>query len=152
MSRKNTKEVILERVRNETVTNAKGCWKWTGSGSGRSGEYASINFEGKAQRLHRLMYMWHIGPISNDADVHHTCEVKRCVNPEHLVATNDHPSHHVATHCTKGHEFTLENTTHFGPNNNWRYCKTCHAARQKRYQQSDKGKATLKRRKEVEVS
>ena len=64
------------------------CWLWAGSRQ-KSG-YGQIS-EGsrdahKVHLAHRLAYQFWIGPIPEGLEVEHICEVKACVNPEHLAA------------------------------------------------------------------
>ena len=62
-----------------------GCWLWTAS-LFRNG-YGQINPEGTGvsqRRAHRLSWELHKGPIPHGAQVLHKCDVRSCVNPDHL--------------------------------------------------------------------
>lgn len=131
------KQKILSRV---TKTES-GCWIW--QGHLMSEGYAEMYFRGKLWRAHRLSYIFWKGEFDLSLDICHTCDVKRCVNPEHLwVGTHrqnmiDHVQkgrHYELkkTHCVRGHEFTEENTEwkSNGPGRNLaRCCKICQRAK-----------------------
>lgn len=67
-----------------------GCWLWTASVTGKSktakGGYGrfSINRKVSWKYAHRISWELHKGPIPNGILVCHTCDVPRCVNPDHL--------------------------------------------------------------------
>jgi len=61
----------------------RGCWLWTGSlWRGGYGQYV---LEGKPNSAHRLAFLSKGGRIPHGKVVRHTCDVRRCVNPEHLI-------------------------------------------------------------------
>lgn len=61
------------------------CWLWKASVNG--GGYGQI-WESLPSRkrwdTHRFSWVLHNGPIPEGLHVLHTCDVKRCVNPNHL--------------------------------------------------------------------
>lgn len=67
-----------------TVDDRSGCWNWDGYVS--SNGYGRLQWEGAHRWVHRVSYILHKGPIPDRHDIDHTCENKRCVNPEHLDA------------------------------------------------------------------
>lgn len=60
-----------------------GCWLWGGT---LTAEGYGLHGRGEsAPRIaHRLSYAIHKGPIQHDAVVRHRCDVRACVNPDHL--------------------------------------------------------------------
>lgn len=82
---------MLPRVSMEARFDAKvrrdasGCWLWIGSvGSHGYGQFASVHGHGPLA-THR--YAWerrHDRPVPCGMMVLHRCDVKRCVNPDHL--------------------------------------------------------------------
>jgi len=60
-----------------------GCWLWVGHcyGSGYGGFREANGFHGHA---HRYSWRLHNGAIPNEQLVLHKCDVRCCVNPEHL--------------------------------------------------------------------
>jgi hypothetical protein len=68
------------------VQKTDGCWLWTG-GVGKKG-YGLIGRGGKKDGfvyVHRLSYEINVGPIPDGKMILHTCDVRRCVRPNHLV-------------------------------------------------------------------
>ena len=64
-------------------TDENGCIHW-GLALDSDG-YGSVSIKGKAQKAHRVSYYLHKGLIPDGLVVRHTCDVKSCVNPEHLI-------------------------------------------------------------------
>src|SRR4051812_42591054 len=59
-----------------------GCWLWTGGLDAYGYGQVSIGHDGRA-KAHRLAFEMAYGPPSDV--VRHTCDVRRCVRPEHLL-------------------------------------------------------------------
>src|SRR3989337_1651382 len=73
-----TPKDFLEKVYYDTE-----CTIWLGSkGQG----YGSYRFKGKSYAVHRLSYIWFKGPIKNGYEIHHTCGIRFCINPIHLLS------------------------------------------------------------------
>jgi hypothetical protein len=141
------------------------CWLWTASCSNKS--YGKLWWGPKCEGAHRISYMLEHGldelPKTMDgsrADVMHSCDEPKCVNPAHLslgtamlnqrdkTAKGRHHMHQRKT-CKYGHEWTEENTGFLAPpsmkakdGKQWvaRYCKTCHSNRGKKYYYTVDGK------------
>ncbi len=60
-----------------------GCWEWIMS-KYKNG-YGQIKVFGKMVSAHRYSYEIHKGPIKSGFEVMHTCDVKSCINPDHLI-------------------------------------------------------------------
>jgi hypothetical protein len=60
-----------------------GCWLWFGADSGRDG-YGGIRRGGKEIKAHRASYTIFNGEIPEGMYVLHKCDVRCCINPDHL--------------------------------------------------------------------
>lgn len=59
-----------------------GCWLWTGSINNTG--YGTKGVSGKFYLAHRLSWLLNKGEIPTGKQVLHRCDVRSCVNPDHL--------------------------------------------------------------------
>jgi HNH endonuclease len=59
-----------------------GCWIWMACLFATG--YGAMNFRGKAVKAHRHIYEVTVGPIPPGMDLCHHCDVRECVNPDHM--------------------------------------------------------------------
>jgi hypothetical protein len=79
------------------------CWIWVGAIN--SAKYGNIKRDGKVMQAHVVSYNLLVGEVPNNKEIHHICERKNCVNPEHLKPVSDkgHGLEHQKEFCNKGH-------------------------------------------------
>lgn len=109
------------------------CWPWLAAinnkGYGLFGYHDGTHSYSKA---HQFAYIQAYGPIPDGCEIDHICESRTCQNPRHLraVSHRENLSHGrtkaamwaLRTHCSKGHEYSPENTHLY---RGTRYCLTC---------------------------
>lgn len=124
---------MIKRVK----VDANGCWLWQGFIAPNG--YGMTGFRTTGARAHRLMYTIVKGPPPTGHDICHTCDVRHCINPQHLWAGTRKQNvedmtakrrHYntLKTHCARGHEYTPENTWHY---QGTRRCRQCEAMKGK---------------------
>lgn len=67
---------------NNYEVSSSGCWLWLGRLNHKG--YGVVRFRGKTWQAHRAMYADRVGAIPDGLFVLHRCDVRACVNPEHL--------------------------------------------------------------------
>lgn len=134
------KERFEEKVSPEPNS---GCHLWAASGFPHG--YGKISVDGESTGAHRVAWELYRGAIPTGLHVLHRCDIRCCVNPDHLflgtpqdnvddkMAKNRGYSgsrHHNSrkTHCPQGHPFNEENTYAWTRPDGLinRYCRVCH--------------------------
>lgn len=72
-----------DRFEKHFIKPANDCWIWT-SGQNRNGYGTLRNQEGKMEVAHRISYRLYRAEMPEGMLVLHKCDVRHCVNPQHL--------------------------------------------------------------------
>jgi hypothetical protein len=81
-----TPEFVRAKVAKSVAIDANGCWIWQPKG-GTCGYASAVHtVDGKVvtELMHRRSYEAHVGPIPEGLQIDHLCNVRKCVNPDHL--------------------------------------------------------------------
>lgn len=124
---------ILDRVDITDLGHTTPCW--ISNRATQPNGYTKVGILGRTWLTHRLAYEAFVGPIPDGLQLDHLCRQRACCNPNHLepvtcrenllrgdtlIATET-----AATHCKRGHEFTIENTYKRADQPNKRECLAC---------------------------
>lgn len=109
------------------------CWLWIAKCHALG--YGQFKVGTKMKQAHRVGYELLVGPVPDGLDLDHLCRVRGCVNPAHLepvthrenILRGDSRMAENArkTYCSKGHEYTPENTYVRPAKPNSRFCREC---------------------------
>lgn len=128
-----------------------GCLRWTAAKNPKG--YGRQWDGNRVQQVHRLAYEAWVGPIPDGLEIDHLCRTRDCIEPTHLEpvthaenldrrvwsgAPVGRPAGALPEECSKGHQYTPENTSYYNikkTGGTGRKCKTCKAEQnRKRYQ------------------
>lgn len=73
---------FIRLLENFATDPSTGCWIWTGHTY--SNGYGVLKVFGKDVSAHRYSYQLHKGPIPDGMEILHSCDVRGCINPDHL--------------------------------------------------------------------
>ncbi len=71
---------VERAIKKKTKICANGCIEWTG----RCDKDGYAQYGEKGNRVHRIVYEKHNGPIQENNCICHTCDNPRCINIDHL--------------------------------------------------------------------
>lgn len=123
----------LERYKARIKVDENGCWLFQLFIKPTTG-YGDLSYRGKVYRAHRAMYIVAKGPIPDGLHVLHSCDVRHCLNPDHLRlgTVSDNKQDEIQRgrnwelskeFCTRGHSYAEHGVRH--GENQWRQCKIC---------------------------
>lgn len=76
--------MTLEAFRERWRLSPTGCWLWKVNIGGLGYGQAPLGQRGRHMGAHRMSWLLHRGLIPRGLFVLHRCDVRRCVNPDHL--------------------------------------------------------------------
>ena len=86
------------------VDKSGDCWLWQKSLD--SDGYGNFCHDNTTERAHRFSYRL-IHEVTPGNQIHHTCRIRHCVNPDHLVETTQSENLYQTRVCMEcGNKFT----------------------------------------------
>ena len=82
-----TARPVNERFDEKWVEDENGCHIWQARINAYG--YGEFSVNGSMVLAHRVSYALEYGPIPDGLELHHTCQVRACVRPGHLLAVTE---------------------------------------------------------------
>ena len=76
------KTIAYGDVNRYKINEVTGCWEWLGSINEKG--YAKLKVDSVVATAHVWFWEHFNGPVPKGLELHHMCNVRHCVNPEHL--------------------------------------------------------------------
>jgi hypothetical protein len=114
------------------VNKTDSCWLWTAyiKPNGYASFYPGGGRHVPKTYVHRWAWETKNGPVPNGLEIDHLCNIRHCVNPEHLevVTRRENLDRRNArhTHCRRGHLMEGDNVYTW---RDQRYCRACRHSR-----------------------
>lgn len=117
-----------------SINHITKCWNFCGSITKKGyGRFCDRNV---GRLAHTVAWEIFVGPIPSGKQIHHVCENKICVNPEHLIIVTPKEHTHLTlnslgfvnskkTHCPYGHQLSGNNLVGWKLRHGMRNCRTC---------------------------
>lgn len=83
MEKQPSAEERLRQLNGRVRATEHGCLEWTGSVNASG--YGRVYVDGKLVYTHRYAYEQAKGEIPAGSVIRHTCDNRRCCNPDHLI-------------------------------------------------------------------
>jgi hypothetical protein len=136
------------------------CWNWTAARmrDGYGKWSYSVNGQKVYLRAHRFAWLVTHGTLTEDKELHHRCENRACVRPDHMeeITRAEHrrkPTKRngrapilVRAHCDRGHPLTGDNLCAYEARQGIRKCLTCKREANRTYKERHREKIRERKR------
>lgn len=121
-------------VNPDRIFNDTACWEWIGNIDTKTGYGGTFRTgSDKQEKPHRFAYLYFVGDIPSEHEIHHLCYNRRCVSPLHLEPRTHFENSmdknsamyqkSTKPNCAKGHPLVGDNL--YYTNRGLRRCRTC---------------------------